>query len=239
MLQIANPRERAAVAAADAVLRLAVSVRTRRSRPPAGEVRRILVLRLERIGDLLMSLPALHALRERAPQAKIDLVVGSWNERLARLIPHVTTVRTLDAPWLAREGEGLQFGALVRRATEDWAPRNYDVAINFEGDVRSHFLMNRSRAPVRVGFDIGDLTLIAKRSGGGFPFQRVYETIDGTQELDAHGPRSMPIWGSDYAHQARDAYRDENYMRGRFDPELYTRTRILALTDYLNRIQAK
>jgi hypothetical protein len=49
----------------------------------------------------------------------------------------------------------------------------------------------------------------------------------------------MPIWGNDYAHQARDAYRDENYMRGRFDPELYTRTRILALTDYLNRIQAK
>jgi mono/diheme cytochrome c family protein len=89
------------------------------------------------------------------------------------------------------------------------------------------------------GTGLGDLMLIAKRSGGGFPFQRVYETIDGTQELDAHGPRSMPIWGSDYAHQARDAYRDENYMRGRFDPELYTRTRILALTDYLNRIQAK
>jgi mono/diheme cytochrome c family protein len=84
-----------------------------------------------------------------------------------------------------------------------------------------------------------DLTLIGRRNGGGFPFQRVYETIDGTQELDAHGPRGMPIWGNDYAHQARDAYRDENYMRGPFDPELYTRTRILALTDYLNRLQVK
>jgi mono/diheme cytochrome c family protein len=85
----------------------------------------------------------------------------------------------------------------------------------------------------------GDLTLIAKRNAGSFPFQRVYEIIDGTQELDAHGPRGMPIWGSDYAHQARDAYRDENYMRAPFDPELYTRTRILALTDYLNRLQVK
>jgi mono/diheme cytochrome c family protein len=89
------------------------------------------------------------------------------------------------------------------------------------------------------GKGVGDLTLIAKRNGGSFPFQRVYEIIDGTQELEIHGPRGMPIWGNDYAQQARDAYREENYMRGRFDPELYTRTRILALTDYLNRLQVR
>lgn len=86
---------------------------------------------------------------------------------------------------------------------------------------------------------VSDLTLIAKRNGGAFPFQQVYEQIDGTQQVDVHGPRDMPIWGKDYVRQARDAYRDENYMMSRYDPELYTRTRILALTDYLNRLQAK
>ena len=109
MLQIANPRERAAVAAADAVLRLARMARPRRSRPPAAEVRRILVLRLERIGDLLMSLPALHAIRRRAPQAAIDLVVGSWNEALARQVAGIDGIETMDAPWLAR-GAGAQAG---------------------------------------------------------------------------------------------------------------------------------
>jgi mono/diheme cytochrome c family protein len=84
-----------------------------------------------------------------------------------------------------------------------------------------------------------DLTLIARRNGGTFPFQKVYESIDGTSDVEAHGPRDMPIWGRDYLRQARDAYRDENYMMARFDPELYTRTRILALTDYLNRLQTK
>ncbi len=84
-----------------------------------------------------------------------------------------------------------------------------------------------------------DLTLIARRNGGAFPFQRVYEQIDGTQQVEVHGPRDMPVWGKDYVRQARDAYRDENYMMNRYDPELYTRTRILALTDYLNRLQAK
>lgn len=85
----------------------------------------------------------------------------------------------------------------------------------------------------------GDLTLIAKRNGGAFPFQTVYEYIDGTQQIEIHGPRDMPIWGKDYVRQARESFRDENYMRAPFDPELYTRTRILALTDYLNRLQVK
>ncbi len=114
MLQIANPRERAAVAAADAVFRLAASVRARRSRPAAGEIRRILVLRLERIGDLLMSLPAFHAIRERAPQARIDLVVGSWNEALAQQVAGIDSVEVMDAPWLARDAGG---GRLARAAS--------------------------------------------------------------------------------------------------------------------------
>jgi mono/diheme cytochrome c family protein len=89
------------------------------------------------------------------------------------------------------------------------------------------------------GKGLSDLTLIAKRNGGAFPFQRVYEQIDGTLEMEVHGPREMPVWGRDYLRQAREAYRDENFMMGRYDPELFTRTRILALTDYLNRLQAK
>ena len=161
-LQIYDRRERLAVG----VLDLALAAGTRLERlfgidalglprrrfiaPP----KRILLLRIERIGDLLMTLDAIAAVRVLAPSAEIDLVVGRWNLDLARAIPTVDRVLTLDAPWLARQGEGERFGALLRRARDEWAPRNYDVAINFEGDVRSHLLMTRSRAPVRIGFDM-------------------------------------------------------------------------------------
>jgi len=86
---------------------------------------------------------------------------------------------------------------------------------------------------------VSDLTLIAKRNGGAFPFQKVYETIDGTAEIEVHGPRDMPIWGNDYARKARESYPEEGYAFTRSDFELYTRTRVLALTDYLNRLQVK
>ncbi|MGE5197988.1 MAG: glycosyltransferase family 9 protein, partial [Rhodospirillaceae bacterium] len=150
MLQIANRRERAAVAAADAVLRLARVARRRRSRPAADGIRRILVLRLERIGDLLMSLPALRALRDRAPHARIDLVVGSWNEALARQVEGVDAVETMDAPWLARGG-GAAWPALLGQARA-WRARRYDLAINLEGDIRSNILLSRAGARWHAGF---------------------------------------------------------------------------------------
>src|SRR3974377_726288 len=39
-----------------------------------------------------------------------------------------------------------------------------------------------------------DLTTIAKRNNGVFPINRVYETIDGRQQVKSHGPREMPFW---------------------------------------------
>ena len=59
-----------------------------RSRTASAAIpRRILLLRLERVGDLVMVLEAIAMVRAMAPDAAIDLVVGSWNRSLAELIP--------------------------------------------------------------------------------------------------------------------------------------------------------
>ena len=79
-----------------------------------------------------------------------------------------------------------------------------------------------------------DLTQSSKKNGGVFPLERVYAVIDGRQEVKAHGPRDMPIWGRDYQIKAGEHYVDMNY-----DPEAFVRGRIFALIDYLNRMQAK
>lgn len=158
-LHIYDPRERAIVSAADRLLAAgAALVRPFRRRHAPAAPRRILLLRLERIGDLLMALPAIAAVRALAPEAAIDLVVGSWNRRLAEAIPHVTAVRTLDAAWLAREGGALGLPSLLRAARE-WRRERYDLAINFEPDVRSNLLLAAAGAGWTAGY----------RSGGGGP----------------------------------------------------------------------
>jgi lipopolysaccharide heptosyltransferase II len=113
--------------------------------------RRILLFRLERIGDLLMTLSALESARATWPDARIDLLVGSWNADLARLFPWIDRVDVFDAPWLARGTTGARAGSLLDHARR-WRREHYDLAINLEGDIRSNVLMALSGAPVRVGF---------------------------------------------------------------------------------------
>lgn len=79
-----------------------------------------------------------------------------------------------------------------------------------------------------------DLTRLTQRNQGRFPSQRVYQTIDGRQEVRAHLGGDMPIWGADYLTRYASDYTDVPY-----DPEAYVRTRIAALVDYLNRIQVR
>lgn len=79
-----------------------------------------------------------------------------------------------------------------------------------------------------------DLTTLAKANNGVFPYQRVYEIVDGRLAVGAHGPRDMPIWGTRYLTEASGYYMDVPY-----DPEVFVRTRITALVDYVYRLQAK
>ena len=96
-LQIYDPRERRIVAVADRVLAIGAAVaRLWPRRAPASPPQRILLLRLERIGDLLMSAAAIESVRAHAPGASIDLVVGSWNTAIADRLRGIDRVETLD-----------------------------------------------------------------------------------------------------------------------------------------------
>lgn len=82
-----------------------------------------------------------------------------------------------------------------------------------------------------------DLTTLAKKNKGVFPFDRVYAVIDGREIITAHGDRDMPAWGDRYNSDSVKAA--EYYMDVPYDAEMFTRSRILSLIDYLNRIQVK
>jgi mono/diheme cytochrome c family protein len=87
---------------------------------------------------------------------------------------------------------------------------------------------------------VSDLTTLSKKNNGVFPFNRVYDIIDGREAIKAHGPREMPIWGAYYLsteHAAKEPY--AGYLDVPYNEEAIVRTRILALTEYVQRLQAK
>jgi hypothetical protein len=93
-----------------------------------------------------------------------------------------------------------------------------------------------------------DLTTLAKKNNGVFPLNYVYEMIDGRKDIRAHGNREMPVWGYRYTPAPRLLYSPTPGQSGSLssdhsdlylDPESTVRQRVLAVVDYLYRIQEK
>ena len=81
-----------------------------------------------------------------------------------------------------------------------------------------------------------DLTVLAKNNNGAFPLTHVYEVVDGRKVIEAHGTRQMSIWG---AFSSNELYPSDKLVDPSYDPEAGVRKRILAIIDYLIRIQEK
>lgn len=58
-----------------------------------------------------------------------------------------------------------------------------------------------------------NLTLLAKNNGGNFPFNAVYDAIDGRGPNGAHGTRDMPVWGANWKDNSAPGA--ETAVRGR------------------------
>ena len=77
-----------------------------------------------------------------------------------------------------------------------------------------------------------DLTQLAKRNHGQFPAEKVTETIDGRTQVNGHGTRDMPIWGTRYEAVVGKEY-------GPYGSETAVKARIAALVEYLQSVQEK
>jgi mono/diheme cytochrome c family protein len=79
------------------------------------------------------------------------------------------------------------------------------------------------------------LVRLKRNNGGVFPFDSVYQVIDGRKEVIVHGPREMPVWGAVYRV---DSERQYDISSGQYvADESVTRSRILALIEYISRLQ--
>jgi mono/diheme cytochrome c family protein len=106
-----------------------------------------------------------------------------------------------------------------------------------------HGIDGKGKGPLSEQLKVApaDLTVLAKKNGGVFPVDAVYETIYGIKRIVAHGPPDMPVWG--YRYYARNfgpgSRKSDHRIDLSSDPDAIARTRMLAVVDYLNRIQEK
>src|SRR5262245_55337004 len=115
---------------------------------PTHQLQRILLVRLRQIGDVVFTTPAIHALRQRFPDAHLAYVVEPSAAPVVAGNPHLNEV--IVAP-RRRGWPGLRDDlALAGRLRAS----RYDLAIDFHGGPRASLLTWLSGAPVRIGYDV-------------------------------------------------------------------------------------
>jgi mono/diheme cytochrome c family protein len=79
-----------------------------------------------------------------------------------------------------------------------------------------------------------NLALISQRNGGKFPFEKIYDIIEGSSVIAAHGTRDMPLWGDHYRSNPKPVTPDQAEMAA-----MVARDRILSLVYYIGTLQAQ
>ncbi|HNX68413.1 MAG TPA: glycosyltransferase family 9 protein [Candidatus Omnitrophota bacterium] len=152
--------KRASAACLDAVGDLLFyPVRSSRKPMDLGTIKRILAIRLDHIGDVVMTRPAIRALHKKFPHAAIDLLVS---EDLAPLFASAKEIaRVIPVPngWFSRKAP---LGNKIREFFRLWAllkKERYDLGLDFRGDFRNILLMFLAGIRYRLGYGL---------TGGGF-----------------------------------------------------------------------
>ena len=143
--------------------------------------KRILIIRVDHIGDVVSATAILGPLRKAYPEAVIDFLVPSWASDVLQNNPYLSHILQFDPPWFDR-GRSM-FGAGIRGIREMIRiirKGEYDLVIDLRGDVRHIAAMFIAGIKNRISYGI---------TGGGFllthqvPYRKDMHEIDRNLDL--------------------------------------------------------
>lgn len=115
-------------------------------------VRRILIVKLDALGDLLMTSPAIRSLRRRFPMAEVHLLVQTGVAPLARFLPGIEAVESLPCGFLLHGPKRLRRCLAWLLALGRLRRRRYDLILDFSSLFHSAAAAWAGGAPLRLGF---------------------------------------------------------------------------------------
>jgi heptosyltransferase I len=129
---------------------------------------RILIVKLSSIGDIVHTLPAVAALRRGLPKAHISWVVERRAGAILDQSPVIDELIEVDsrawrkqwysAPTLREIGQNLnRLKGYAKGAGREAHRQPFDIAIDFQGLIKSGLLAFASRTGTRIGFETPDL----------------------------------------------------------------------------------
>ncbi len=158
--------------------------------PQWASARRILVVRLDNLGDVLVTTPAIHAIRESLPDAHITLLTSPVGAQIGRLDPDIDDVTVYDAPWMDPWQRLPQDSAREQAMIERVRRGAFDGAIIFtsyhQSPLPAAYLAYLADIPLRVAASVdGPGSLLTTRHK--HPERLVHEVERGLDLVGALG----------------------------------------------------
>lgn len=138
--------------------------------------RNILIIDFGQLGDVVLSLPALRALREKFSEARITVMVGKPCAPIANLSTYVDATIMVDRVML-RDGPKLRSLAHIARLIKDIRRRGFDLVIDLHSLSETNLLGYLSGAPAR---------LYARRPGRSLDFLSNFRPRPAVEDSDKH-----------------------------------------------------
>ncbi len=107
--------------------------------------KRILVIKLSAVGDVILSIPSLRALRTQYPEAWIAVLVGRKSRKIIRNCPYVNDTIVYE------EAAGNNRLSALFKMAKVLFKENFDIVVDFQNNKISHCLAFLSGARVRAG----------------------------------------------------------------------------------------
>ncbi len=124
---------------------------------------RILIVKLSSIGDVVHTLPTLAAIRRALPEAEISWAVEKSAAEILRGNSLLTNLIEVDTRGLRREKSLIGKWRCLRQQSNDLRAQKFEVAIDFQGLLKSGLIARFSGASERIGFDRENLREPASR----------------------------------------------------------------------------
>ena len=123
-----------------------------------SQVKRVLAIRLDNLGDVLVTTPALHAIKTSLPAATLTLLTSPVGAQVARLNPDLDDVIVYQAPWMDPWHKLPQDSQREQQVIATIRERRFDGAIIFtsfrQSPLPAAYLCYLADIPLRVAASI-------------------------------------------------------------------------------------
>ncbi|MGB2705743.1 MAG: lipopolysaccharide heptosyltransferase II [Candidatus Omnitrophota bacterium] len=170
----------------------------------------ILVIKIGALGDAILAVPSLRAIREKFPKAKVKILVGINNREVFENSSFVDDIIVCDFKGRDAPPAGLL------RLTKRLRAEDFDISVDFQNNKKSHMLAFLSCVPKRYGYDNGKLSFLLNRKirDSGFPVDPVEHQLRvlnllGIYKID----KKLELWPSKEDRVWADNFLESHWLK--------------------------